>query len=237
MYSDGPSSTSRIVEALHPISVIQKVLARTSSPPPSQRHVFSRAYSDGLVSRPSLPLQPSDIRAFTNPRNTPLPDQRPHGAPDPSFVTALVPHDNISTYRPPPTPESSTAPEAVHVKPSLDPQYHDPNPSSVNQDYHNGSVSGGYDSTISPPHPNNQAYHRIPPPGQSSGQPVPYRAPSPYRDQYSGQQFQTLRKQVRATQACNNCRARKQKCDEARPCQFCRENNFDCQYKDVPPPK
>ncbi|KAL1643416.1 hypothetical protein SLS61_009251 [Didymella pomorum] len=28
-----------------------------------------------------------------------------------------------------------------------------------------------------------------------------------------------------------------QKCDEARPCQFCRENNFDCQYKDVPPPK
>ncbi|KAF2625006.1 hypothetical protein BU25DRAFT_373295 [Macroventuria anomochaeta] len=45
------------------------------------------------------------------------------------------------------------------------------------------------------------------------------------------------RKQVRATQACNHCRTRKQKCDEARPCQFCRENNLDCQYKEVPPPK
>jgi hypothetical protein len=42
---------------------------------------------------------------------------------------------------------------------------------------------------------------------------------------------------VRATQACNCCRARKQRCDEARPCQFCRENNLECQYKDVPPPK
>lgn len=45
------------------------------------------------------------------------------------------------------------------------------------------------------------------------------------------------RKYLRATEACSNCRARKQKCDEARPCQFCRENNFDCQCKDAPPPK
>jgi hypothetical protein len=42
---------------------------------------------------------------------------------------------------------------------------------------------------------------------------------------------------VRATLACNHCRSRKQKCDEARPCESCRENNFDCQYLDVPPPK
>ncbi|KAF2747078.1 hypothetical protein M011DRAFT_403309 [Sporormia fimetaria CBS 119925] len=48
----------------------------------------------------------------------------------------------------------------------------------------------------------------------------------------------TRRKQVRAQQACNHCRQRKQKCDEQKPCQFCRDNNIpDCTYKEVPPPK
>ncbi|KAF2147210.1 uncharacterized protein K452DRAFT_282191 [Aplosporella prunicola CBS 121167] len=45
------------------------------------------------------------------------------------------------------------------------------------------------------------------------------------------------KRQVRAVQACNNCRNRKQKCDEARPCQFCRESGLKCEYKEVPPPK
>lgn len=56
--------------------------------------------------------------------------------------------------------------------------------------------------------------------------------------QYAGAAGQQVRrKQVGATQACNVCRTRKQKCDEARPWQFCRENNIDCQYKDVPLPR
>ena len=102
----------------------------------------------------------------------------------------------------------------------------------------NGSITNGYGHTISPPH-NDQGFHPPPPPGQQYGQPVGSYAPSPYMSQYQGTaaQQQVRRKQVRATQACNHCRTRKQKCDEARPCQFCRENNFDCQYKDVPPPK
>ncbi|KAF2632999.1 hypothetical protein BU25DRAFT_471143, partial [Macroventuria anomochaeta] len=54
-------------------------------------------------------------------------------------------------------------------------------------------------------------------------------------DSAAGQQVR--RKQVRATQACNHCRTRKQKCNEARPCQFCRDNDLDCLYKEVPPPK
>ncbi|KAF2793384.1 hypothetical protein K505DRAFT_244525 [Melanomma pulvis-pyrius CBS 109.77] len=45
------------------------------------------------------------------------------------------------------------------------------------------------------------------------------------------------RRQIRATQACNHCRLRKQRCDEARPCQLCRDNALDCQYKEVPMPK
>ncbi|KAF1351537.1 hypothetical protein EJ07DRAFT_168937 [Lizonia empirigonia] len=74
-----------------------------------------------------------------------------------------------------------------------------------------------------------------PPPWTAAQQPQePYGPPAP-QDVANG--YGPRRKQVRATQACNHCRTRKQKCDEARPCQFCMENNFECQYKDVPPPK
>ena len=43
------------------------------------------------------------------------------------------------------------------------------------------------------------------------------------------------RKPVRAAQACDSCRTRKSKCDEARPCcSHCRDNNLKCTYRDVP---
>ncbi|KAJ5791330.1 transcriptional regulator family: Fungal Specific TF [Penicillium psychrosexuale] len=46
------------------------------------------------------------------------------------------------------------------------------------------------------------------------------------------------RKANRATQACDQCRARKAKCDEGRPnCSHCKENNLGCVYKEVPPHK
>ncbi len=93
-----------------------------------------------------------------------------------------------------------------------------------------GQLVGFPQSTLPPPLSNGLPFQPLPlPPGQLHGQLVPY-APNPDLNQ-------VRRRQVRATQACNHCRSRKQKCDEARPCQFCRENNFDCQYKDVPPPK
>jgi hypothetical protein len=41
----------------------------------------------------------------------------------------------------------------------------------------------------------------------------------------------------RAAQACSRCRDRKQKCDEGLPCQSCRENDYQCQYNDIPPVK
>ncbi|KAJ4303234.1 hypothetical protein N0V90_002127 [Kalmusia sp. IMI 367209] len=116
-----------------------------------------------------------------------------------------------------------------------------PSPWPSNPDPHasrHGSIANGYNSAMSPP---NEPHFQTPPLPQTPhyGQPPPMTAYSngPYLQQYGGTSAQMRRKQVRATQACNHCRSRKQKCDEARPCQFCRENNFDCQYKDVPPPK
>lgn len=77
-----------------------------------------------------------------------------------------------------------------------------------------------------------------------------------YAGPISAAQFQVQRKkQMRATQvrtpahplpipglidtrqACEQCRARKQKCDEGSPCSFCKENNLSCQYRDTPPAK
>jgi hypothetical protein len=228
----------------HPTSV------HASSPPPSRHYPShslpppSQPYSSagpgsypGHQPSPSLP--PSDIRAFADPRNIPSPGQRPHGVPGSSPVTAGVTQDSISTYRAPPTPQPTTAPEHIDAKPPPGMEHgNHPSPWSVNPDHRsNGSVSSGYNATISPPHHSEASYHAPPASGQQYGQPVAY-VQSPYIGQYSAAaQAQVRRKQVRATQACNHCRARKQKCDEARPCQFCRENSFDCQYKDVPPPK
>jgi hypothetical protein len=46
------------------------------------------------------------------------------------------------------------------------------------------------------------------------------------------------RKPVRAVQACDSCRKRKAKCDEARPvCQHCRDNELKCFYEDETRPK
>ncbi|KAM0714710.1 hypothetical protein Q7P37_009759 [Cladosporium fusiforme] len=45
------------------------------------------------------------------------------------------------------------------------------------------------------------------------------------------------KKQMRATQACEQCRQRKQKCDEGNPCSFCKESKLTCQYRDTPPAK
>ncbi|KXG54686.1 uncharacterized protein PGRI_078300 [Penicillium griseofulvum] len=56
---------------------------------------------------------------------------------------------------------------------------------------------------------------------------------------YQNQSFGARqRKANRATQACDQCRARKAKCDEGRPnCSHCKENNLGCVYKEVPPHK
>lgn len=42
---------------------------------------------------------------------------------------------------------------------------------------------------------------------------------------------------MRAIQACEQCRHRKQKCDEGTPCSFCKDNDVDCEYRDTPPTK
>ncbi|KAJ6192794.1 hypothetical protein J3E72DRAFT_443075 [Bipolaris maydis] len=137
-----------------------------------------------------------------------IPSPRQHPNGVTGVATVTIPQDRISTYRPPPTPQSASAP-----------------------DPHSSRSTSLSISTDVKPQPQPQPQPQ--PPMEHASDSL--RAHAYMNDYGAGQQIR--RKQVRATQACNHCRSRKQKCDEARPCQFCRENNFDCQYKDVPPPK
>ena len=200
------------------------------------------------IASPSL--RRSDIRAYSDPRNIPSPGQRTHGLPNApvNFPARNITQDSIATYRPPVTPQSASEhhpsrSNSIDAKPThMDNGAHPPWP--PNPEHRHGSLPNGmgYPPPPPPSGPNGSPSHEqsfTPPlPPQHYGQSVGVYPSTPYMtQQYSSQQAQMRRKQVRATQACNNCRSRKQKCDEARPCQFCRENNFDCQYKDVPPPK
>jgi hypothetical protein len=45
------------------------------------------------------------------------------------------------------------------------------------------------------------------------------------------------RKSTRASQACELCRLRKQKCDGQYPCSNCTRWNTTCSFKEVPPTK
>jgi hypothetical protein len=147
----------------------------------------------------------------------------------PTDILALADPRNIPSPRQHPQPQPPLD-HGGHQLPWPIHQYHG---------FSNGSIPKEYAHAISPSQTNGAPDHAPSlPPGQQNLQPVTTSyAPALYMHDYGSQAQQMRRKQVRATQACNHCRSRKQKCDEARPCQFCRENNFDCQYKDVPPPK
>ena len=130
-----------------------------------------------------------------------------------------------------------------------------------------GGHGGGYSSMDShvngnglPYHPQSDQYSVGPVAGHHSYPPTPVTAyqPSSAFSQSASSNFGiTRRKQVRAQQvcvlsrreiwpridpdspkqACNNCRQRKQKCDESRPCGYCKNEGIDCEYREVPPPK
>ncbi|ROT41340.1 hypothetical protein SODALDRAFT_271152 [Sodiomyces alkalinus F11] len=81
------------------------------------------------------------------------------------------------------------------------------------------------------------------PPPQPISQPSPYEQtpyphhPSPAEPIYSHVSYAATqkRKATRASQACDNCRQLKAKCDETKPCKTCREKNVECKYRDPIP--
>ncbi|KAJ5471515.1 hypothetical protein N7530_008872 [Penicillium desertorum] len=80
------------------------------------------------------------------------------------------------------------------------------------------------------------AYHSVIPVAQMASTMSPARYVHALHQ--NGAFGECRRKPHRATQACDQCRSRKAKCDEGRPCcSHCKENKLDCVYKEAPPPR
>ncbi|KAK4556162.1 hypothetical protein LTR86_006859 [Recurvomyces mirabilis] len=174
-----------------------------------------------------------------------------HATPAP--VNRTYSHD--STHQRTPTTPAQPGPYPPHSGPDglqhPPPQaQHHPMDPHAHQGYPptNGVVHGlppphGQQHGPPPPHHEQHTQHMQPVMESHYGQyPPPQQQQPVYAPNYgpiSSGQFSGVqrKKQMRATQACEQCRARKQKCDEGNPCSFCKENNLGCQYRDTPPAK
>ncbi|KAM0285648.1 hypothetical protein ACHAQH_001354 [Verticillium albo-atrum] len=160
--------------------------------------------------------------------------RRPHstgGAPD-SHSAAPAPHP--SAHQPPLSNHSTPGPPhpSHPPPPQQQPQYQDDSRRHMSYDAPPTPVA--YRNSYPPPQPpipqqspyEQPSYHPPPPSGPETvyGSHVSYAATQ-------------KRKATRASQACDNCRQLKAKCDETRPCKTCREKNVECKYRDpIPKP-
>ncbi|CAI7640529.1 unnamed protein product [Penicillium glandicola] len=218
-------------------------------PPPDGHHAHAGPHTAYEHSwRPPYPptfdSHPSDSRRSSANTQTPLPPQ-PQGYP-------VMPNrelPQLTSEGPYGRPNGHGMPLHAPVHSPQDPipphpNFHQP----MNGAPHEGSPDYRARMGYPPPDQINSAEHTpvsgALPPASQFMTPVAQMAsvtpPAGY-DQgfYQNQTFGARqRKANRATQACDQCRARKAKCDEGRPnCSHCKENNLGCVYKEVPPHK
>ncbi|EKG17627.1 hypothetical protein MPH_05075 [Macrophomina phaseolina MS6] len=211
----------------------------TLPPPPIQAHP---------PSVPGTPLGPRAPRALPEPVNfSQHPNPRPGNAPPVTIPSRSYSVDSLS--RPPSNPNqpspidtrprqlaASGPPEGPHQQPPPPPMDHGGHHPGAYPN-HDPHMNGAAPAPYPPPASHHNPYNGPPPMGPTQAyHPSPYAQPGVY-GQAADYVGAGRKRQVRAVQACNNCRNRKQKCDEARPCQFCRESGLKCEYKEVPPPK
>ncbi|KAI1178100.1 hypothetical protein F4777DRAFT_142652 [Nemania sp. FL0916] len=124
---------------------------------------------------------------------------------------------------------------APHAPPHL-PQHHPEDPRR-HMSYDNGASMSHSPALYRPPGLP-PTYHAPPvsqPPQPHYEGPHSYGPPPPiYPATLEIQNASAKRKAQRASQACDNCRQLKAKCDETKPCKNCREKNVECKYRDPP---
>ncbi|KAJ5087998.1 hypothetical protein N7456_011614 [Penicillium angulare] len=160
-----------------------------------------------------------------------LPPDGPYGRPNSLPGPSHPPH--------PPHPISEPSPLHTGYRPPMNGSPSESSPHSATPDYRSRmafpppepQVSSESTPPISSHLPPTTQYMQAPPPPPSAGTPTSY-------DAYYNSNAARQRKANRATQACDQCRARKAKCDEGRPsCSHCKENGITCVYKEIPPHK
>ncbi|KKA18870.1 clr-1 [Rasamsonia emersonii CBS 393.64] len=180
-----------------------------------------------------------DQRRQSTPAQPPLPAHS-YPPPPPNRELPQLPPD-VNPYARPnslPAPAPTHSPQDGHPQ---HPQYRPMNGAPPNEPVPQ-SAPGDYRPRMAYPPPEGAPNNGEPPP--PSGQYVPNvshmpATTGPYDSSYyHSQMFGRQRKAARAQQACDQCRARKAKCDEGRPsCTHCKENGLVCVYKEVPPHK
>ncbi|EYE97356.1 putative C6 finger domain protein [Aspergillus ruber CBS 135680] len=211
-------------------------------PPPSAAAAAAHAiYEPWRTAPPTYPPPSFDDRRASNPPQPPLPP--PHAYPViPNRELPQLPPDG-PYGRPNSLPGPVTTPPDAHGPPP--PNYrmngappHEAPPHSAPADYR---ARLPYPPPEQPSNGEPVPAHSIPPAQYPTPVPAPIpQTPTPFDPPYYQSQAYGIRqrKAARAQQACDQCRARKAKCDEGRPsCSHCKENNLPCVYKEVPPHK
>ncbi|TFB04271.1 hypothetical protein CCMA1212_003803 [Trichoderma ghanense] len=126
----------------------------------------------------------------------------------------------------PPPPQQQQQQQQPHPPP---PPFQD-NPPPRHMNYENGPsmppTPGAYRAPSFPPPPTPVAH-------QPSYEQTPsYQAAEPFYSVYS---TASKKKNTRASQACDQCRQLKAKCDETKPCKTCRDKGTECRYRDPVP--
>ncbi|KAI2787830.1 hypothetical protein POX_f08208 [Penicillium oxalicum] len=211
-----------------PHGVYEHAWARPPYPPSFDNHP-----SHAPDRRPSNGQTPIPSQGYPHaPLNRELPQLPPDGPYRPNGLPGTGhPHAH------PPHSQDPTPPPHVGYRPPMNGGPHESPPHSAPPEYRSrmsfqSEASGASEATpTSGPPP---ASYMPPGPPVASGTPIPYDAGYYSNPAYGARQ----RKATRAQQACDQCRARKAKCDEGRPaCSHCKENNLVCVYKEVPPHK
>ncbi|SMR53960.1 unnamed protein product [Zymoseptoria tritici ST99CH_1E4] len=238
-----------------------------SRPPPPQSQQYPSSVGGGPPSQsPALPpiqsaafpppattsseqqVLPSFRHPSAPPSHDPGPEYRHQhpqynhvssGHQTPASVNRTYSHDS-GHQRSPTTP--SNGPPPSHYPPGSDGQQPGPPPQQMEHGGHHGYPPNGVPVPHGMPqhHPEQHHPQYMPPmmdQHHGYGPPGPPMYGAPNYGPASSNAYGPKRKQMRATQACEQCRQRKQKCDEGNPCSFCKENSLPCQYRDTPPVK
>ncbi|GAB7360772.1 hypothetical protein MBLNU230_g0760t1 [Neophaeotheca triangularis] len=229
-----------------------------TAPPPPQGLSLPPIQAHAGAAPPPPPehqqaLPPYRHPSTHDPREGPPPPEYQYnhtrsGHATPAPVNRSYSHDSTHQQRTPTTPAASGPYQHTTSAPDSHgaPQAH-----HMEHGQHHGYPNGAQHGLPPPP-----AVSQGPPPGHEQGQymtpimdnhhgyPPPQQPPPSqmYSQQNYGPPNASMftvhkKKQMRATQACEQCRQRKQKCDEGSPCSFCKENSLNCTYRETPPAK
>ncbi|KAE8353071.1 C6 finger domain protein [Aspergillus coremiiformis] len=210
-------------------------------PPPDGSH--GPPSVPGMYEQPWRPYPPYEGHTVEQRRtSTAPPPLSSHGYP-------VIPNRELPQLSPDgPYGRQGSLPGPKHTPTDVHPPFrgpingtpHEPTPHSAPPEYRSRMSFPPQE-----PHSNGDPPPPLPPhsiPAAPYSTPVPpmSHTPAPYDSSYFQSQAYGMRqrKAARAQQACDQCRARKAKCDEGRPsCSHCKENNLNCVYKEVPPHK